>query len=244
MTSQVVTVSRQLGSRGSYIAARVAGVLGWRYVDREVIQRAASAAGIPPDALREDAGENQDVPTTAAQIVSAIGELPPVPVIASATLRESYYSDEVISALVQEEQLTRAAAAKRVAADASAYDQLTQSPEIARELALALAEVGSIVLVGRGAQVVLQSHSGACHVRVHAPASLRAERLTQRTGIDLQVAHRQIRDSDRARARHLAHGYGRAWDDVDLYHLVINTGRVNVEMATNLIVSMVERPVV
>ncbi|HQE99597.1 MAG TPA: cytidylate kinase family protein, partial [Anaerolineae bacterium] len=43
----VITISRQLGSQGSYIAAAIAQKLNLRYLDREILHRAAEMAGYP-----------------------------------------------------------------------------------------------------------------------------------------------------------------------------------------------------
>jgi hypothetical protein len=42
----VVTISRQLASGGAYIGQRLAQRLGFRYVDREILTRAAAALGL------------------------------------------------------------------------------------------------------------------------------------------------------------------------------------------------------
>src|SRR5512139_3500296 len=49
----VITLSRELGSRGDDIARAVAERLGLRVVGRELINRAARAAGAPEVALAE-----------------------------------------------------------------------------------------------------------------------------------------------------------------------------------------------
>jgi cytidylate kinase len=45
-STTVLTISRQLGSGGSYIGQEVARRLGMRYADREILQQAAAAAGL------------------------------------------------------------------------------------------------------------------------------------------------------------------------------------------------------
>lgn len=45
-STTVLTISRQLGSGGSYIGREVARRLGMRYADREILQQAAAAAGL------------------------------------------------------------------------------------------------------------------------------------------------------------------------------------------------------
>lgn len=49
----VITLSRELGSRGDDVAMAVAGQLGLRLVGRELINRAAREAGVPEVALAE-----------------------------------------------------------------------------------------------------------------------------------------------------------------------------------------------
>jgi cytidylate kinase len=51
MECSVVAVSRALGAGGEQIAANVAEKLGFRYVDDEIIARAAEEAGYDPDAV-------------------------------------------------------------------------------------------------------------------------------------------------------------------------------------------------
>ena len=47
----IITISRQLGSGGSYIGKRLASKLGILYIDREIISRAAEKLNIPENNL-------------------------------------------------------------------------------------------------------------------------------------------------------------------------------------------------
>ena len=58
----IVTLSRQLGSGGDVIAARVATALGLTLVDREYVYRAALAAGVPGNLLQKLMYEGQQQP--------------------------------------------------------------------------------------------------------------------------------------------------------------------------------------
>lgn len=51
MPSNVICVSRSLGAGGEDVARAVAEALGFRYVDDEIIQRAAEGAGVSPDSV-------------------------------------------------------------------------------------------------------------------------------------------------------------------------------------------------
>ena len=51
MAAKVVTFSVQLGSGGNEIARSIAQKLGYRFLDHEVISRAADIAGVSPDTI-------------------------------------------------------------------------------------------------------------------------------------------------------------------------------------------------
>ena len=49
----LITISRQYGAGGSDVARRVAGALGWRVVDNELVEEVAARAGLPPEQVAE-----------------------------------------------------------------------------------------------------------------------------------------------------------------------------------------------
>ncbi len=49
--SEVITISRQIGSGGAYIGYTVAKELGFNYIDREILRQAAERLGTDPGAL-------------------------------------------------------------------------------------------------------------------------------------------------------------------------------------------------
>lgn len=53
MNTRVITVASQLGSNGEQIAGLVAQELGFRCLDKEVIERAARSAGVPSKVMRD-----------------------------------------------------------------------------------------------------------------------------------------------------------------------------------------------
>jgi CMP/dCMP kinase len=107
----------------------------------------------------------------------------------------------------------------------SAVEQVMQS----------LAAEGSWVIVGRAGQSLLKGRQDVLHVRLIAPASLRAERIAERHGVSLKAAQAQIQTSDRARSLYLRRFFNLDWDDPNLYDLMINTGRHDPSWAADLI---------
>jgi cytidylate kinase len=51
--SFIVTVSRQMGSKGTYVGLEVAKRLGFSYIDREILQQAAHMLGSDEDSVAE-----------------------------------------------------------------------------------------------------------------------------------------------------------------------------------------------
>jgi cytidylate kinase len=189
----VITISRELGSCGREIATAVADRLGYKLLDRGIVDAIAERAGVRVDAVHH--------------------------------LDERHFSgfDSVVSSLVW-----------------SCFgSQLT--PETFRVMAVRLirevARTGNIVILGRGAAAVLGPSRDYLHLRVIAPFDERARRVAERDGIDEREARFRIRESDTSR-RSFVRSIGHCdWDDPTLYDMILNTGRVPLDMAIDLVLA-------
>ena len=94
---------------------------------------------------------------------------------------------------------------------------------------------GNVVIVGRAGQIVLRDQPGVLHVRIVAPVEVRAVRIAQQHGISLEAALAQVEASDRNRRDYLKRFHLAHWDDPELYDLIINTARIPVDMAVEMI---------
>lgn len=222
----VITVSRQLGSGGSYIATAAAEALGYRYLDREILHRAAEAAGFPDEQMVEALARHEEVPGYLDRMLDALGRMSAVPIVPSATLREGQAYVEIMDAMLTTE-VVESQKRQRVA---EGYQELI------RDTILNLAETGKVVIVGRGGQVILHERRAALHIRVVASVNTRVRNLMARQKVSEDEAASMIRKSDRDRARYLKRYHGVDWDAPLLYHLVINTDHVAVALGEHLIV--------
>ena len=102
-----------------------------------------------------------------------------------------------------------------------------------------LAEQGRVVLVGRAALAVLATFPNALHVKIVAPIPHRVARLVERDGIDLKQAEKLIAEVDGNRGRYHKQYYRRDWDDASNYDLVLNTGRLGIDGAVDVILGRV-----
>jgi cytidylate kinase len=81
---------------------------------------------------------------------------------------------------------------------------------------------GNCVIVGRGAQCVLQKRQDVFHVFIYAPWGERVARIRQRLPGQTAVEE-LIRSTDRQRADYIRTYFGCNWMDPHLYHLMISS---------------------
>jgi cytidylate kinase len=103
------------------------------------------------------------------------------------------------------------------------------------ETILQLAELGNVILVGRGANVITASLPNVFHVRLIGSLERRIERVQARHKVTREAARKFIRKEDAGRRRYLLRYLGKAIDDPLLYHLIINTDWVPVDQAAELV---------
>ena len=103
------------------------------------------------------------------------------------------------------------------------------------------ASEGRVVLVGRGAQALLAARSNALHVYVVASLPFRRKIAVERLGLDPTSADKVIAETDQNRDEYVKSHYGRNRQDLTQYDLVVNTERLGIEGAADVIVSEVQR---
>ena len=219
----VITISRQMASHGCEIAAEVARVLGFRFIDREIIHRAAEEVGVPKIALDEIAYEGQR--NIVDRILQAVNMMPPIPSTAEAWRREAAAPfaqsfGGIFSLVVPPFAMTL-------------EDYVHMMEMVIRNLA----QEGKVVLVGRGGQVLLQDMPQALHVQIVSPFSRRVETLVEREGIERGEATAKLRASDQARRDYVRRYHRVDWLDPTLYDLVINTAKITAPLAIESIVN-------
>jgi cytidylate kinase len=94
-----------------------------------------------------------------------------------------------------------------------------------------------VVLLGRNGALILDDLPTALHVQLDAPVALRVARAAREEGIDEAHAARRQRTEDRVRVEMSERFYHWNPMDLDRYHLVINTGLLDLDAAVELIVA-------
>ena len=202
---RAITISREYGSGGGEIAARLARRLGWQLIDHAVIERTASELEVYQTEVEKH--DEEYVDSTRPGILNRIIEqLAPSGVGGGGVL-------------IRPSSL----------AEGRAYQ------ETMRDIITTAASTGHVVIVGRGGQVLLADKRDVLHVRVVAPLEQRVAYVVRREGLDTEDARRRVEAKDQARTRFMQTQYRCQHEDPHLYDLVINTAVLNLDSAVDQI---------
>jgi len=224
----VITISRQFGSGGDEIADRICHELGYRQFDKRLIAQAAAGAGLSDQEIIDFSEENYKVKNFLDRLLGR--------------------SQTVAKVRVWKEDTQGVRASEAIQINEEYALMLTKrAVETAHH-------TGNIVIVGRGGQVILKDYLDVFHIRIEAPLENRIQGVktqmkdAHHLPTDTIEARRKAQDligaRDLASADYLRRFYGVDWDDPLLYHLIINTGKVNIILAVQIIIDMVNSPII
>ena len=104
---------------------------------------------------------------------------------------------------------------------------------------LQIAEKGLCVIVGRNADYILKDRTDAFHVYIHADTQFRADRIVRLYGESEKSPETRLNEKDKRRKLNYQHYTGRNWGDAANYDICLNTGKIGVEEAADIIVKLV-----
>jgi cytidylate kinase len=222
----VVTLSRQFGSGGDEIAARVCEALGYRTFNKQMIEEAARQAGLLEHEIVDLSEDNYPVRTFVDRLFGTM---------ATGALVGFGGADGVFML----------EAAERMQLDEAS------SFELVKKAITGACNIGNLVLVGRGGQILLKDQPCCLHVRIEAPLDDRIARVKKQlaqvkmaSSANKDLSRRAqdiIENRDRSSADYIRTYFHVAWDDPTLYHVVVNTGKLSTDQAAQLIVYMVKQ---
>jgi cytidylate kinase len=95
---------------------------------------------------------------------------------------------------------------------------------------------GNIVIVGRGSQVVLKEKADVLHVRIVAPLERRIARWMAREKVSHKEAGSIVKERDHQHIDFVQTYFDEDVNDPELYDLIINTDKLSLEAAVDLII--------
>ncbi|MFH1060361.1 MAG: cytidylate kinase-like family protein [Pseudomonadota bacterium] len=103
-----------------------------------------------------------------------------------------------------------------------------------------MAGQGNLVVVGRGSQLILRDTPGVVRVLLVASEEDRIERLMRHYKLDREHAEQVARREEKKRLAFLRAFAAGEPDDPSLYHLVINTSLVKLDLAADLVTQVAQ----
>lgn len=212
----IITISRQYASQGNDIAEKICESTGYYLFDKHIIAEAAVEAGLSDKEIVDFSEENYKIKGFFDRLLGRSQ------LHIWKELEDGARTSEIVN-LSEENALS-----------------------LVRKAIEKSYQMGDTVIVGRGGQVILQDFPGVLHVRIEAPIEDRIDRvrnspkLANRSFIGPLEARRAALDlieaGDLASSDYLRRFYGVDWSDPMLYHILINSSKMRIEQAANLII--------
>ena len=223
----VITITGRTASGAREVGPLVASLLGIDFVDQQLMVQAAQRCGVPVGVVAERDERYASFRQRVAGVINTILER-----------SAASGADPMAGPGSMEAVLARSyadVALEREEIEFSDQTYLETVSAIINELAAS----GSIVILGRGSQMILADHKDTLHVLCVAPKELRYNRYAEREGIGMEEAKRRADEIDRARDAF----YKKFWkvdvQDPRLYDLTIDTSHFALDQAAELIAAAV-----
>ncbi len=220
----IITFSKEFASGGREVGENVAKKLFFSYFDREIVKQVALKSKVPEIAVQE---YDQDMYNPMRVFFSRVMD----PVLSS-----SRYKSLAIPAGSESAKKKNRKRFKPYECEVDGWLDSDIFKEMIESFILEIADKEDAVIVGRGAQCILKGVAGVFHVRIVSPVDYRVERAVREKRIMPGDAKKTILDIDRRRRAYIKNNYDYDWEDPLLYHLIINTGCIDLQSATDIIV--------
>ena len=192
---------------------------------------------------------NREFESAGSEIAQAVAERLNLPYydkfLITASAEQAGISEEIAAAteekLSSRFEYSQAEAAFFYTSEESPLPTAARVAEAQFELIRKLAEEGPCVIVGRCANYVLQDRDDVIDVFIHAGLEYRLQRTMDALGLNRWKALRVLRRTDKARKAYYKNYTGRNWNDLDLYHMVLNPDKLSVDACVDAICALYEQ---
>lgn len=131
--------------------------------------------------------------------------------------------------------------------DVPVYDRKSVENELAKNIYKSEADVirhfaeNPCIILGRAASEVLKDQRNAFHVYICADKEDRIKRIMHNDGLSYEEAKNEVEKTDRERSEYYHNLTGKAWGDVNNYHMILNTSDHGVENCAEILLKYFER---
>jgi cytidylate kinase len=222
----IVTFNGPIGAGGNEIGLMTARLLNADYVDRLILAQAAKRIGSTVEVLEIKEQRKIALRDRLAHFFQSMLERS-----AMSGAGGMPYFNPGIETLLSEE-----------------YTDLAQEPlsaaqrlnderfiEVTGAVIKDLSKAGDVVIIGRGSNIILKDAPGALHVGLVTPLEMRIKTIVEREHFGRGEAEKYVTDMEKARVIYFRKFFNVHPDDPTLYHMVLNMGTINADIAAQIV---------
>ena len=227
----VITINGPIGSGPAPVVGQlVADMMGLNFVDRLVFTTAARMMGTPVGALIDKEQRVVRFRDRLGRLIQTMLERSAV----SGVSAEPYFGRglETLPPEIYTE-MAGSATASAPQVDDKVFIEATTT--VVKDLY----QQGNVVIIGRGANVILADATDVLHVGLLAPMEARVKTLMGMEHLERDEAQANLEEMDRAMQDFFRKFFKAQPNDPDLYHLMLNMGRLQTKTAAEIIVHAV-----
>ena len=218
----VITINGPIGAGSIEVGQKVAADLSLNYVDRMVFAEAARIIGSPVSNL---IAKEQRVERFGDRLASLLGR-----VLERAAVSGDYDLGVGIETLPETYHELAGESSSRVQ---RVNDQVFI--DTTREVVGNLAQAGNVVIIGRGANVILGDTPGVLHVGMLAPMSRRIATIMEREHLSEGEARTYLEGLEEARVKFFQKFFKVSPLEPTLYHMMLDMGHMSDDTAARII---------
>lgn len=219
----VITISKEFGCAGDYVAERVAEILNYKLINKEIIEYVSILSNTDKNTVEN---YDEEKHSTLKATISKYIDLSMFKDIFKSEDNELKYCSLKV---FDEPNLFQENIKTDLSFDSERYKHLVDL------IFKKLAQKGDVVLVGRGGQFILKDFEKCLHVRLVAPLSDRIKWVADSEKIDKKTAESKINEIEKKRESYIEHYYNEDIRDLSHYHMVVNLGKFSIQQAAEVI---------
>ena len=227
----VITINGPIGSGPAPVVVQmVADMLSLNFVDRLVFTTAARMMGTPVGALIDKEQRVVKFRDRLGRLVQTMLERSAV----SGVSAEPYFG-RGLETLPPEIYTEMAGSATATVPQVDDKVFIEATTTVVKDLH----RQGNVVIIGRGANVILADATDVLHVGLLAPMEARVETMMGIEHLERDEARADLEELDKARQEFFRKFFKARPNDPDLFHLMLNMGRLQTKTAAEVIVHAV-----
>ena len=226
----VIALGGLTAGGGRIIGPKIAKKLKIDYVDKDILKQAALQSGIDIELFTK----KEESPTTFRQtFVETISNILEKSAFSGA-VGDPHFGPGAAAFLTHEfEDLTAEENTEKYHLNDEDYSKGI------KETVLQLAELGSIVIVGRGANIILKDDPRVLRIGLIANEVDRVNRIANHENVSYEEAEQLMNNRDAARIQFFQKFFNIEDPDNRFnYHAILNTSEMNFDLATDIIIDM------